>query len=199
MPFHSPDHSHLSYDTRQAIERATTRLLKDALWAIAQQEVASFEELSDRIRETCHDDCLAISLSLDERLTLVEEHLDDYGLELDVSDMTQLRTRIDSMAALIIGLMGEEQALAAIATAEDLVEELDLDFDALIDGSPYGMFRHYAEREQDPWYVYEYRNLEGEGIHADIFELRVAGITLTVRHYLARGTLSREEERWDAM
>ena len=182
----------------EAVEAACARQLELVLDRLHFDSQATLEECREATQDWYVDECLILDLDLDERLTLLEHHAVDSGLELGVVTLEELRSRIETMTATVVGHLGAERACAAFQHIEDLLDEKDLPFDALIASNPYGYFRHYAERDEDPWSVYEYRNLEGEGIHLDLYELTVADVSLYARQELEAGSLSEEEETWEA-
>ena len=126
---------------------------------------------------------------------LLEVGLEAVGRR-EVASFTELADYIcgTCRTALILGLKSETQALEALAAVEDLLIALDLEFDALQPRNPYHRHRPVARQQHGPWRTSLYRNVGGDGVDVQTFEYRVAGITLTVRQFLKRGTLSAEEE-----
>ncbi len=60
------------------------------------------------------------------------------------------------------------------------MDDHGLEFENIVSGNYHGMFRHYAERtEGDDCQVYEYRNLEHEGIHIDVWDYQKDGLEIT--------------------
>lgn len=63
----------------------------------------------------------------------------------------------------------------------------------------HGWARHWGERfEREHCQVYEYRNLEHEGIHVDVWEYSADGLKLTFETRLSPDEVSEEENRFDA-
>ncbi len=191
-------HSRLSADAAEAVDTACSRQLELVQDRLRYDNRATIEECREAAEDWYVDECLILDLDLDDRLALLESHAADYGLELGAVTLEELRSRIETMTAMVVGYLGEERARDAFREIEELLDEKDLPFEDLLADNPYELFRHYAERDEPPWQVYEYRNLEGEGIHVDLYELTVAGISFYVRQQLERGSLSAEEETWAA-
>jgi len=189
---------HLGHSAAAAVDTACARQLELVSDRLCYDPRATVEECRAAAEDWYVDECLILDLDLDERLTLLEHYAADLGLELGPVTLDDLRGRIETLTARIVGTLGEERAREAMREIEALLDEKDLPLEAAQTENPYGMFRHYAERDESPWHVYEYRNLEGEGLHYDLYELSVAGVSFFVRQQLERGTLSAAEETWDA-
>ena len=197
-------HPRLSGEAAEAVDTACARQLELVHDRLRFDRRATIEECREAAQDWHVDECLIMDLDLDDRLTLLEYYAEDYGLELGAVTLEELRSRIETMTAMIVGSLGEERACDAFRQIEDFLDDKDLPVEALLADNPYEMFRHYAERDEPPWHVYEYRNLEGEGAsgsrgtHVDLYELTVAGVSFYVRQELESGSLSAEEETWEA-
>jgi hypothetical protein len=185
MPLSSldPRHPHLSTAANEAIDTACARQLELIEYRLRHDPRATLEECREALEDWALDECLVIDLDLDEQLTVLEEYGDDYGLDLDGLTLDNLRSRIESLSALVISYLGEERARNAFQVVEDLLEDLDLPLSALLPDNPYSCFAHHAERDEPPWQVYEYRAIEGE-LDVDLYELTVAGVRLWARRPL---------------
>jgi hypothetical protein len=195
------DRSRLSGAAAEAVDDACSRQLELVQDRLRYDKRATVDECREAAEDWHVDECLILDMDLDDRLSLLEDYAADYGLELGAITLEDLRSRIETLTAMIVGYLGEEHARDAFRQIEELLDEKDLPFDNLLSDNPYELFRHYAERDEPPWHVYEYRNLEGggsRGKHVDLYELTVAGISFYVRQQLERGTLSAEEETWEA-
>ena len=195
-----PFDNNLSHGARRAIATVRDRQLDDLLYRLESERdsISTCADCRETLCEWMHDASILIGLDLDERLRLVEHYADDLDLRLTSTAIGDLRGTIENLATSAVFFAGEAAALNAWQQVENLLDDLGLDLDALVIGNPYEYFRHYAERDHDDWQVYEYRNLEGEGVHVDLFEYHVDSICFCVRQYLERGSLSPEEERWSA-
>ncbi len=189
-------HSRLSAEAEEAVGTACARQLELVQDRLRLDQKATLEECREAAEDWYVDECLIVDLDLDDRLTLLDHYAQDYSLELGAVTIEELRSRIETMTAMVVGYLGDERARDAFREIEELLDDKDLPFEDLLADNPYELFRHYAEREESPWSVYEYRNLEGEGIHVDLYEMTVAGVSFYVRQKLERGSLSAEEETW---
>ncbi|MDY7091805.1 MAG: hypothetical protein SX243_02420 [Acidobacteriota bacterium] len=176
-------HPHLSAAANEAIDTACARQLELIEYRLRHDPRATLEECREALEDWALDECLVIDLDLDEQLTILEEYGDDYGLDLNGLTLDNLRTRIESLSALVISYLGEARARSALQVVEDLLDDLDLPLSALLPDNPYSSFAHHAERDEPPWQVYEYRQVEGE-LDVDLYELTVAGVRLWVRKEL---------------
>jgi len=191
-------HSRLSAEAEEAVATACARQLELVQDRLRFDKQATLEECREAAEDWYVDECLILDLDLDDRLTLLGHYAQDYDLELGAVTIEELRSRIETMTAMVVGYLGEERARDAFREIEELLDEKDLPVEDLLADNPYELFRHYAERQEPPWSVYEYRNLEGEGIHVDLYEMTVAGVSFYVRQQLEQGSLSAEEETWQA-
>ncbi len=191
-------HSRLSAEAEEAVATACARQLELVQDRLRFDKQATIEECREAAEDWYVDECLILDLDLDHRLTLLDHYAQDYDLELGAVTIGELRSRIETMTAMVVGYLGEERARDAFREIEELLDEKDLPVEDLLADNPYELFRHYAERDEPPWSVYEYRNIEGEGIHIDLYEMTVAGVNFYVRQQLEHGSLSAEEETWQA-
>lgn len=192
-------HTRLGDAAAEAADTACSRQLELVQDRLRFDKRASLEECREAAQDWYVDECLILDLDLDDRLTLLDHYAQDYDLELGSVTIEELRSRIETMTAMVVGYLGEERARDAFREIEELLDDKDLPFESLLADNPYELFRHYAERDESPWMVFEYRNLEGEGIHVDLYELTVAGVNFYVRQQLEDGRLSAEEETWEAI
>lgn len=188
----------LSPSATEAVEDACSRQLELVQDRLRYDQQATIDECREAAEDWQVDECLILDLDLDDRLSLLEHYAADYGLELGTVALEDLRSRIETLTAMVVGSLGEERARDAFRHIEELLDEKDLPFDTLLADNPYELFRHFGERDEPPWHVYEYRNLEGEEGHVDLYELTAAGVSFYVRQQLERGTLSAAEETWEA-
>lgn len=190
--------SRLSPDIEAAIDAATSSQLGVFHSKLLEEELDSFDAARDTVREWAVDECRLAGIALDEQLELLQLHAADYDLQLGACDFETLRGHITGLTALVVGYLAQDRALQAVEVVLDLLAELDLGFDAVVADNDYDCFRHYAERDHGDWWVYEYRNLEDEGVHVDLFVYKAAGITFYVRQFFQRGSLSPREEEFAA-
>ncbi len=188
----------LSSEVEDAVQEALDRQLELLKHHLDHQVVSTIANCRETVQEWEVDESLVADISMEERIRLLEDYGDEYGLELGDVTLESLSDRIDHLATLIVSFIAEARALEVVQAIEDLLDEHGLDISAVKGSDSYGYFRHYAEREECPWHVYEYRNLEGEGIHVDLYEYIVEGHHLYVEIFLEKGSLSDEEENWDA-
>ena len=196
-------HSYLSAEAEEAVGNACARQLELVQDRLRFDNRATLEECREAAEDWYVDECLILDLDLDDRLTLVDHYAEDYGLELGTVAIGEVRSRIETLSATIVGFLGEERARDAFREIEELLEEKGQPFDELLADNPYELFRHHAERDESPWRVYEYRNLEGDqpscshrrGI--DLYEMTVAGVSFYIRCELQQGTPN-GREHWPA-
>lgn len=191
-------HIELSGAASDAVDTACSRQLELVQYRLRSGELHTIDDCREALHELSTDECLILDLDLDERLTLAENFAAEYGLELGEITLEDVRARIEAMAATIAGHLGAERANDAFQAIEDFLEEKDLAFEALMADNPYELYRHYAERDEGVWHVYEYRNLEENGTHVDIFEYTIAEISFYVRQEVDHDHMSPEEESWES-
>ncbi len=188
-----------STEAEAAVLAVTERLLDDATDHLERQDIEDTHDLYDMLGETPFDDTLAVDLSLDDRLSLAEQYADDYGFELGEVEIAHLRSRIETLAILVIHQLGLERAhehLSALLTA---MEEHGLSISQLRSNNPHGWARHYAERDEGSFQVYQYRNLEGEKIHVDLYEYHaIPGQTFYFEVPVSPEDVRAEENYFDA-
>lgn len=182
----------------EAINTACSRQFDLLFSQLEDGVVQTIDSCRETLQDWTEDETLAIDLTLEDQLSLLEEHGPDHDLTLEPVDWDTLRIRIESLSASLIAMEGERRALEVFDEVADLLDDFDLPCTALLSANPYGCFRHYAERDEAPWHVYEYRNIEGEGIHIDLYEQDLYGIRIYVRHQLLPDSVSLEEDTWDA-
>ena len=188
-----------STEAEAAVLGVTETMLDNVTEQLEDQEIADSHELYDLLSETYCDDTLAMDLSLDERLDLAEEYADDYGFELGEVTINNIRSRVETLAILVIHQLGLERAHEHLSTLMTAMDEHALSISHLRSDNPHGWARHYAERDEGPFQVYEYRNLEGEQIHVDLWEYyAIPGHSLYFEVWLDPEDVSVEENRFDA-
>lgn len=190
-------HIEISGAVSDAVDTACSRQLELVQYRLRSVELHTIDDCRETLREWSTDECLILDLDLDERLTLVENFAAECGLELGAITLEDLRTRIEAMTATIVAHLGAERAIDAFQAIEDFLDERDLPFEALLADNPYELYRHYAERDEGAWHVYEYRNLEENGTYVDIFEYTIAEISFYARQELDHDYMSPEEESWE--
>ena len=80
----------------------------------------------------------------------------------------------------------------------EILDEYEIELTDLDTRNPHESWRHYAEKSlSEKVCVYEYRNLEGEGIHVDVYEIHLPG-DVTVHACKDVETVSDAEASWDA-
>lgn len=198
LPAMSFPHS-ISPDVDNAIEHVTGRFLDCAVETLERDDVDTVHDVYDALTEEMIDDSLSIGLDLDERLSLAEEYADDYGLELGEVTINDLRARIEILAVLVLHQLGLERAHQHLSVLENTMSDHGLTLSQLRSDNPHGWARHWAERDEEHFQVYEYRNLEGEQIHVDLWEyLDLPGYHFYFEVWLDPDDVSAAESRFDA-
>jgi hypothetical protein len=191
--------NHLNHDIQQAVSDVATGMLEEVLYKLTEERTESFETCREAVLDSNVDETAIIGLSVDDEIDLIEQFADDFGLDLGSVTPDGLRNRIDGVATWIVRSLGEQEALEAIETLEKFMEEYELKFSNIVSGNNHGWARHFAERgEGDHCWVYEYRNLEGEEIHIDVWEYKQKGLEITFEKYVDAEDVTDQEKYFDA-
>lgn len=184
---------------QEAVSHACDRQLEQLLYSIEYEELGTFEECRDLIRDWEVDDGLVSDLGVSECLSVMDGYGRQFGLNLcDDLSASKHHSQIRALAALIVSYLGEEQALEAFAEVERLLTTLGFDLGQVRGSNPYQQYQPFGIRQEDPWRVYEYRNLENAGIHVDLFEYTAGGAHIYVEERIERGMVAAEEEGWES-
>lgn len=185
-----PEPHEVSADLESAIRTATADQLEVFRSRLREDEIDTFEDARESVRDWTVDECRVADIPLDEQVDFLEAHAHHFDLALGPVDVEVLGSQITGLSAYLVGALAESRALTAIDILLSLLETLDLELDAVFEENPYARFRPSGERRHAEWQVYEYRHLEGGDAHieVDLFEYEAAGITLYVRHFLENGT-----------
>ena len=176
--------NNLPINAKHAINARSEAILSDIMFMIERGEISDIDGCYTVVDDTHLDDAAAIYLDLDEQLTLLEWHADDYGLEFDDVSLGELRMKIEGYAASLVCILAQAEARSAVRDLETFLDENGFEFEEIASRNGYEWARHYAEREEDDAQVYEYRDVEGE-IHVDVWEYVVSpGITLFLNRAL---------------
>jgi len=140
--------------------------------------INSFDDMRNNIDEYHIDESDILSIPTDDRIDIVECYGDESGLEFS-ADTDGIRRQLEISTTIVIANLARESAYEALQSFEKFMEEHDLEFENIVADNNYGSFRHYAERgEGEHCQVYLYRNLEGEGIHINVWEYKQDGLEL---------------------
>ena len=189
----------LEPEVRSAVDNAKTSMMEDVHFKLVRERVESLDVCRETIVNRDLDETAILDLSLEERLSLIEEFSEECSCVIGAVRPQDMRKWIDVMATWIIFNLATQEAQAALTELEDFMEEHEFTFKNLVEGNMHGWARHYGEREEGEYcQVYEYRNLEGEGIHVDVYEYSNNGLEVTFERYIPKDSVSQEEAVWDA-
>ena len=163
--------NNLPHSVEKAIDSRTEAIIEDILHRIEYDSLDSIEACHVVVDETLVDDCAAIHIDLDDRLTLVECYGDEYDFEPITLD--DLRTKLEGYAAALICYLAESRARELIEKLENFMDAEGFEFSEVGLSNNLEWARHYAEREDiEDCQVYEYRNVERD-VHIDVYEYRL--------------------------
>ena len=182
---------------KHSINARTECILEGIIYGIEHGAIKDIDGCNAFIDDTPGDDTAAIELGLDDRLTLVEWHAEDFGLEFNGS-LGDIRRTIEDYAAYLICSLAEGEVRSAVFELEMFLDENDFELEEIASNNVYAWARHYAEREEDDAYVYEYRNVEGD-IHVDVWEYELMpGRKVYLNRVLEADEVTGEERTFDA-
>ena len=192
---------HLNWETKRIIENTVSGMFVEVEYQLGRKQIDSFDDCFNLIDESYVDETAVIELSLEDELTLVELYADDMGISLDSIKAEDIRRFLETTSAMVVGYLAREKANQVVYDLKQFMEENDLDFENVASGNSnnHGWARHYAERMAgDDCNVYQYRNLEGEQIHIDVWEYQKDGLKVVFETQLSPEDVGEEENRWDA-
>jgi hypothetical protein len=191
--------THLNHDVREAVSDVAVGMLEEVIHKLTEEQTESFETCRETIYDTNVDETAIIGLSLEDEIDLIEQYADEFGFVIGEIAPDNLRYRIEGISTWIVRYLAEQEAMEAITALENYMTEHDLEFSNIVSGNSHGWARHYAERgEGDHGWVYEYRNLEGEEIHIDVWEYKHKGLEITFEKYIDKADVTEEEKYFDA-
>ncbi len=189
----------LNFSEKDAVNGIRDGMLEDAAYRLAQKEIASFEDMREVVYEYPADETAIINLTAEDEISLIQAYADDFGIALENIVPDNLRRIIEQTAALVAHMLAENEAMEAINKLKSFMERYGLGFENIVNGNNHGWARHRGERQEgEHCQVYEYRNLEHEQIHIDVWEYKAHGVELTFEVYLDPADVSDEENRWDS-
>ena len=189
------DHPH---DFEKAIQDVASYRLETALERIESGEVRTLDDLRGAINDQPHDDTVGCYMATEDRLSALAIHGDDYGIEVNVTRPGDLRFWIEQQACALAHYLGESRAVEVVDELAEILDDHEIELIDLDTRNPHESWRHYAEKSlSEKITVHEYRNLEGEGIHVDVYEIRLSG-DVTVYACKDVETVSDAEASWDA-
>lgn len=192
MPIEHP------HDFEKAIQDVASYRLEMALERIDSGDVTTLDDLREAINDQPHDDTVGCYMATDDRLSALAIHGDEYGIEVTVTKPDDLRLWIEQQACALAHYLGEARAVEVVDELTEILNEHEIDLTDLDTRNPHESWRHYAERYlSSEVVIYEYRNLEGEGIHVDVHEITLPG---DVKVYALKDVedVSDAEAGWDA-
>ena len=161
-------------DIREAIDNAVSSFVEHVLWHLSE-ETLDRDRARDLIADSDWNDAVAIGLTLDQQLEAIEEGVEEGALEAPSFDTTNLRSSIESNAAVAIYRLAESRASVLFEDLFDLMDEHGLEPEQMRDANPLGWMAHRAERDEGSnCTVYEYRNVEEPGRHINVWEVRLS-------------------------
>ena len=152
----------------QAITWKAAAIIDDAVWSIEHKEVVDFESAFRFVYDTFFDDSLAISLTVDEQLTVIECEGHHHGVQCTDLSINALRRQIEQATCLVLGHMAQARAHHLLNELQALMTKHHFDFDSIVSTNRFAWARHFAEDMRDDCQIYQYRNVEG--IHVDVWE-----------------------------
>lgn len=191
--------SDLNPEQKNAVINARNSILENIKYQLAHQQISSFDELREAVFDHYIDETAIIDVGVADEIDLIEQYAKEYDIDLGEITSENLRVAIERTATLVVSYLAESGAAVAVDRFEKFMKEHQLDFDNLVDGNHHGWARHWGERPAgDNCWVYEYRNLEGEQIHIDVWEYRDSVFKLVFETYLAADQVSSAENRFEA-
>ncbi|MEM9556105.1 MAG: hypothetical protein AAGC60_17745 [Acidobacteriota bacterium] len=189
----------LSYAVRDAIQDHAATCLQESICSLF--DFGSIDQAREFL-DSYHDDGTSIvELKTDEKLDLIYEWADDLGLTPTIADWGQITKLIDDTASFCLHSSAAHDAHSVLNDLEDLLDDKGLTVSAVRTGNPFACFRHFGERSEECWYVFEYRNLDGEGVHVDLYQYAGhlgSDIELYVEEPIPAGSFDPEIEHFDA-
>lgn len=189
--FHSI--SRISPAAEEAVETACDRQLDGLRYQLDHQQLGSFDECREVIREWILDECLIMDLDVEERLRLIEEFGSQFDLEIVDVTLNNLRLRIESLAAMIVHELGEIRALEALQEVEEFLDERDFSIEDLRGANPFATFPHHDEYDEDAWHVLTYHKPDGSERNVTVYEYTVGSFQCYVQEWFEREGLAEEE------
>ena len=159
-------------------------LLEAVIWNIKNQTVSDIESLCDMVLDEPVEDTAAIGMTLSEQLAAIEMHADDDCGYLDGVELSSIRSRIEMLTCLVIHNMAVSITTDILRVLEDIIEDNDLDFEAIDDENQLGWAVHECEREEsESCRVYEYRGIDGQ-LNIDVWCVREQERDFYIPHQL---------------
>lgn len=167
-------HKDLPANIRDVIGTRAQLVLEDIILMIERDQITDIDGCY-RFNDEAHvDETDVVDLDADDRLKLLEYHADEYGLELHTTNVSDLRSAIEDLAARLVCYLAQAEVSGSISELEELVEEYGFEFEDIGAKNPYSSATHRGESELNGCTIYEYRHIEGE-IHADVWEKELEG------------------------
>jgi hypothetical protein len=189
-------HKNLPTDVKAAITTLAQAMLEGTIIMIDRDEIRGMDGCYRFIEESHFDGADDCELNLDDQLTLLEYHADDYDLSIKGISVEDLRTTIEELALELVSSLAQTEALSSISELEEIIDVNGFEFDEITASNPYAGATHRRESELNGCTIYEYRNLEGE-IHADVWEKELAGgVKVFLIRTLEPEHVSEEERSW---
>lgn len=166
----------LSTAARAEIDERVIGILDNLRYRIRSKDVETFDDVRETVDETPYDDTAAIDLSVADCVALIEDYAEDVGVEKINVPAHELAMKIEEIAAQIACHFAIDQARELVDGLENLCDEFGFDASDLRPGNEFEMFSHASEDEPaDDCVVYQYRNLESEEIHVNVWEYTFPG------------------------
>lgn len=189
----------LDLEARRAVDDVKSRMMEDIRYKLTRERVDSLDVCRETVSNRDLDETAILDLSIEDKLSLIEQFSDECACMIGAVSPRDIRKWIDVLATWIVFSLATQETMEALTTLEDFMEEHEFTFKNLVEGNHHGWARHWGERDEgDHCQVYEYRNLEGDEIHIDVFEYKNKGLYLTFERYINKDQVSPEEARWDA-
>jgi hypothetical protein len=167
---------HLPANARAEIRERVIGILDSLRYLVRSKEVDTFDDLREAVDDMPYDETAAIDLSVQDCVTLIDIYAEDVGVEKIEVPADELATKIEEIAAQIVCHFAIDEARELVDGLENLCDEFGFDASDLRPENEYGMFAHAREDEPaDDCVVYQYRNVESEEVHVNVWEYTFPG------------------------
>lgn len=170
-------HDHdLPTSARTAVKDQTLGILDNVRFLVRESKIRTFDDIREAIEDDPYDETAAVSVSVEDCVTLIECHAEDLGVERIDVHVRQLSQEIEATAAQIVCQLAVDEALELLEGLEELCDDHDFDASDLLPENQFAMFSHAGQEEpDDDCVVYKYRGIEGGEIDVDVWEYEFPG------------------------
>lgn len=162
------------YDIEAAIDSSVSDLVEQVLWYLSEEQALYRDRVMEIISDCDAIETAAIGLTLDQQLEVVEEGADEHGFGDLTFNLETLRSELESYAVLFIHMFAESRSYGIFEDLFDFMDENELEPEQMRESNNFGWHPHVAERDEgSSCTVYEYRDVEEQGNHVDVWEYRL--------------------------